>query len=34
MAQLFVKKRYNTPEEKALSNAIEELDEDKEKLVE
>lgn len=34
MAQLFVKKRYNTPEEKALSNAIEELDEDKDKLVE
>ena len=34
MVQLFVKKRYNTPEEKALSNAIEELDEDKDKLVE
>lgn len=34
MAQLFVKKRYNTPEEKALSNTIEELDEDKDKLVE
>ena len=31
MVQLFVKKRYNTPEEKALSNAIEELDEDKDK---
>ena len=27
MVQLFVKKRYNTPEEKALSNAIEKLDE-------
>ena len=34
MVQLFVKKRYNTPEEKALSNAIEELDVDKDKLVE
>ena len=34
MVQLFVKKRYNTPEEKALFNAIEELDEDKDKLVE
>ena len=34
MVQLFVKKRYSTPEEKALSNAIEELDEDKDKLVE
>ena len=34
MVRLFVKKRYNTPEEKALSNAIEELDEDKDKLVE
>ena len=34
MVQLFVKKRYNTPEEKALSNAIEELDEDKDKFVE
>ena len=34
MVQLFVKKRYNTAEEKALSNAIEELNEDKDKLVE
>ena len=34
MVQLFVKKRYSIPEEKALSNAIEELDEDKDKLVE
>ena len=34
MVQLFVKKRYSTLEEKALSNAIEELDEDKDKLVE
>ena len=34
MVQLFVKKRYSTPEEKALSNAIEKLDEDKDKLVE
>ena len=34
MVQLFVKKRYSTPEEKALSNAIAELDEDKDKLVE
>ena len=34
MVQLFVKKRYNTPEEKALSNAIEKLDENKDKLVE
>ena len=34
MVQLFVKKRYNTPEAKALSNANEELDADKDKLVE
>ena len=34
MVPLFVQKSYNTPEEKALSNAIEELDEDKDKLVE
>lgn len=34
MVPLFVKKKYNTPEEKALAAAIDDLDDDKDKIVE